>query len=175
MPRKKDANKVRKPMNAFFFYRNHLKAQLEEENSTTNSNEISKIAAAQWKKESEKVRKVYKDMSKKAYDEFKLKYPDFEWNHKKRIKREPERQDIPLADQERKALDASLASSPFGSSYKSSRSNSISDGDSVNISSPYSSLSVSDWSETYSDFDELVDSFIKEFNPSYPYQSISLN
>lgn len=60
-------------MNAFFFYRKHLKHKIAESNSTTNSNQISKIAAEQWKNEPESVKQIYKEMSKKAYDDFKIK------------------------------------------------------------------------------------------------------
>ncbi|KAJ3322283.1 hypothetical protein HDV06_003176 [Boothiomyces sp. JEL0866] len=174
MPKKKDANKIRKPMNAFFFYRNHLKAQLEERNSTTNSNEISKIAAAQWKREPETVKKIYKDLSKRAYDEFKLKYPDFEWNHKKRIKREPP--EVTFQDAS-KVQDTTLHQSANDSNRNLTNhpSPSSSDAESMEQSSPYSTGYISDWSEQYSDFDDLVESFIKEFNPSYPYHLYDYN
>ncbi|KAJ3256996.1 hypothetical protein HK103_004979 [Boothiomyces macroporosus] len=158
-------------MNAFFFYRNHLKAHLEETNSTTNSNEISKIAAAQWKKEPEQVKKIYKDLSKRAYDEFKLKYPDFEWNHKKRIKRDTGS----IYNEEVQVPETSLQDSKNDSNAIENSPISISDADIVEKSSPQSTGYISDWSEQFSDFDDLVDSFIKEFNPSYPYQYNGLN
>lgn len=77
MPRKRNTTKIRKPMNAFFYYRSQFKAQIEETCSTTNSNEISKVAAARWKNEPDDVKKIYRDMSKKAYDAFKLKVASF--------------------------------------------------------------------------------------------------
>ncbi|KAJ3256997.1 hypothetical protein HK103_004980 [Boothiomyces macroporosus] len=179
-------------MNAFFYYRSQFKAQIEETCSTTNSNEISKVAAARWKNEPDDVKKIYRDMSKKAYDAFKLKvasfllqHPDFEWNKKKKVVDIssqprmilPKRKVRQLNEKLQQAIkeetlgdysDKVESDTPtyFDTSSESSEA-SPKKLDRVSFYSPHRTETP-----TNPSFDELVVSFIREFDPTYGHKVV---
>ncbi|KAJ3322285.1 hypothetical protein HDV06_003178 [Boothiomyces sp. JEL0866] len=185
MPRKKDTKRIRKPMNAFFYYRQHVKDEIEATCSTSNSNEISKIAAERWKGESEQVQQLYRNKSKEAYDAFKLKHPDFIWNHKRKLLPKPvpickvtsvERCTPSPKETECRASEISptstIDSSSTSSSSTSSTCFSISPYDlfPFQVSNQIPQINsaqklAADAPNNVMDFEELVDSFINEFNP----------
>ncbi|KAJ3312060.1 hypothetical protein HDV04_003448 [Boothiomyces sp. JEL0838] len=166
-------------MNAFFYYRQHVRDEIEKTCAVSNSNEISKIAAERWRNESDKVQQIYRNMSKDAYDAFKLKHPDYIWNQKRKILPKPTPQidldsssshtlspvyktNKPLNDA---VLHGSTRNSPVGSSLNTQFDllkvpTSIQDN-------CYIPLECSITPSIYFDFEELVDSFISEFNPYY--------
>ncbi|KAJ3269461.1 hypothetical protein HDV01_001381 [Terramyces sp. JEL0728] len=72
--------KVKKPLNAFFFYKTEKKKEIVQSYTIASSNEISKIAAILWKNEPEFVKDIYRKMSRKAFQEHKLSHPDYVWN-----------------------------------------------------------------------------------------------
>ncbi|KAJ3273214.1 hypothetical protein HDV01_004716 [Terramyces sp. JEL0728] len=167
-------------MNAFFFYRSKAKHDIEETCSTTNSNEISRVAAIRWKNEPDEVKKVYQDMSKKAYDAFKIKHPDFEWNKKKKPSEYTDRRLLlPKRNAKLKKDNQHIGKLDFQDS-KDAEGALCTDSqtelkdkllpETTNEILFFTWLSqISNTNETEPDmnFDELVVSFIREFNPNY--------
>ncbi|KAJ3256998.1 hypothetical protein HK103_004981 [Boothiomyces macroporosus] len=98
-------------------------------------------------------------MSKKAYDDFKIKHPDFIWNHGKKGVGKEEKN----SSRSKKENEISLTNS----TGLSTKSDSQSGSSSPELSSPNSSLSFAKMLDQYPDFDELAESFINEFNPDY--------
>ncbi|KAJ3320072.1 hypothetical protein HDV06_005722 [Boothiomyces sp. JEL0866] len=75
---------VKKPMNAYFFYKSHMKDTILINNPNANSSEIAKIAALQWKNEPEHIKEIYREQSRKAFRQHKLDHPNYEWKIGKR-------------------------------------------------------------------------------------------
>ncbi|KAJ3259400.1 hypothetical protein HK103_002326 [Boothiomyces macroporosus] len=80
-----------KPLNSFFHYRKTKRQEIVDKFGLTKSNEISKIAADMWAKESIAVRNYYKQLSLQEHTKFKELYPDYEWQpwNRKRTKSKP--------------------------------------------------------------------------------------
>ncbi|KAJ3256995.1 hypothetical protein HK103_004978 [Boothiomyces macroporosus] len=69
----------KKPLNSFFLYRKSKKEFISKTFNLTKSHQISKKAAELWSKESKTVKEHFQELSQKEHDEFKLKYPDYDW------------------------------------------------------------------------------------------------
>ncbi|KAJ3322284.1 hypothetical protein HDV06_003177 [Boothiomyces sp. JEL0866] len=175
MPRKRNCARVRKPMNAFFYYRSQFKDQFEESCSTTNSNEISKVAAVRWKDEPEDVKKIYREMSKKAYDAFKLKkkkVADTTMTPRMILPKRKAKMAIavPRLEEESTAdivKESNL--SPVSDSLSDSSENesyAFNEQPTSPIKQMDSTIQPEQCYVTVS-FDELVISFIREFDPTY--------
>ena len=78
-----EVNKVKKPMNAFFLYRQEMKSKIYAEFQTQKSIAISQIAATQWRNESEEVKQGYRERANERREKFKAEYPNFIWPSKK--------------------------------------------------------------------------------------------
>lgn len=50
--------------------------------------QVAKIAAKLWKSEPNSVKQIYREMSKKAFEEHKINYPNFIWQTGKRKREE---------------------------------------------------------------------------------------
>ncbi|KAI8900765.1 high mobility group box domain-containing protein [Globomyces pollinis-pini] len=71
--------KIRKPMNSFFLYKQHMRAKVIKKNGKLRGSELSKIITTMWKNESSEVKNHFQNLSKKEYDNHKKLYPDFVW------------------------------------------------------------------------------------------------
>ncbi|KAJ3272201.1 hypothetical protein HDV01_005855 [Terramyces sp. JEL0728] len=94
---------IKKPMNCFFRYKQDMRKKVIEEYGVTQNNEISRIIAELWSKESPEIKLRYSKESEKAYLEHREKYPDFVWPSKlstklKREKKEKGRMEVRFND-----------------------------------------------------------------------------
>ncbi|KAJ3322282.1 hypothetical protein HDV06_003175 [Boothiomyces sp. JEL0866] len=69
----------KKPLNSFFLYRKSKKEYIAKTFHLTKSHQISKKAAELWARESKAVKEHFQELSQREHDEFKQKYPDFDW------------------------------------------------------------------------------------------------
>ncbi|KAI8896241.1 high mobility group box domain-containing protein, partial [Globomyces pollinis-pini] len=68
---------VKKPMNSFFRYKQYIRPRLSEKYGKMSNGEMSKRITYCWKNETPEIKKYFRDLAKKSFEEHKLKYPDF--------------------------------------------------------------------------------------------------
>ncbi|KAJ3326014.1 hypothetical protein HDV06_002399 [Boothiomyces sp. JEL0866] len=73
---------VRKPLNAFFLYKQSRKQEIIIQYGVKRNCDISKIASEMWKNENEEIKNAFTKQAEIAYKEHKEKYPDFIWPSK---------------------------------------------------------------------------------------------
>ncbi|KAJ3320074.1 hypothetical protein HDV06_005724 [Boothiomyces sp. JEL0866] len=83
-------DQVKKPLNAYFYYRMAKRSEIIKQHPNINSMQVAKIAAKLWKSEPNSVKQVYRQMSKKAFEEHKINYPNFIWQTGKKKRDEPD-------------------------------------------------------------------------------------
>lgn len=75
----KEANKIKRPKNAFILYRSAMSKKIMKKNGSTNNQAVSKEAAVQWKNESEAVKQQYYDLAKLEAQRHAEMYPDYKY------------------------------------------------------------------------------------------------
>ncbi|KAJ3271190.1 hypothetical protein HDV01_006979 [Terramyces sp. JEL0728] len=73
---------ARKPMNAFFRYKAHVKDKIVKQYGTRKNSEIAAIASSMWKQESREIRQRFIDETEKAYEQHKKDFPGYIWPSK---------------------------------------------------------------------------------------------
>ncbi|KAJ3320073.1 hypothetical protein HDV06_005723 [Boothiomyces sp. JEL0866] len=63
---------LKKPMNAYFLYKEAIREVLAKKAPTPSSSDISKMAAENWKLEPEDVKQVYREMARAAFEQHKI-------------------------------------------------------------------------------------------------------
>lgn len=71
--------KIKKPQNAFFLYRNEIKNQIKLEHNVSKSREISKFAGLKWRLESQEVKQKYKERAQRDFENHKKLHPEYQW------------------------------------------------------------------------------------------------
>ena len=75
----KQANKIKRPKNAFILYRSAHAKQIMRQNGHNNNQDVSKQAAASWKAESEKVKKQFHELAEQEKQRHTEMYPDYKY------------------------------------------------------------------------------------------------
>lgn len=81
----KDNSKIRRPPNAFMFYRTHTseKVRLMYKGNLLQSKLVSKIAGHAWHLESQESKMAFHRMADVAKQEHRLRYPDYQFDPQK--------------------------------------------------------------------------------------------
>ncbi|KAI7857681.1 hypothetical protein BDC45DRAFT_578115 [Circinella umbellata] len=82
--RKRDPNRVPRPMNCFLAYRLEKQKQIASICPGTNHREISKIVAKWWSEESDEEKEKYRLIAEKDKQLHKEKYPNYKYTPKKK-------------------------------------------------------------------------------------------
>ncbi|KAJ3310060.1 hypothetical protein HDV04_005403 [Boothiomyces sp. JEL0838] len=140
-------NELKKPMNAYFLYKEATRAVLSKNIPTPSSSDISKMAAANWKLEPEHVKEEYRVKARAAFGQYKV-------NKKSMIKTSTT---IPVERTRRRAK-----TTHSDSSQKVITEN----NDLIDVSDNTIRKRINSLTSEYKDFDTFVDAFMREFHTS---------
>ena len=70
---------VKKPLNAFFRYKQYMRDKLVEISGTNENCTLARLAAQMWKQESKSVKDHFSNLTLQEYKEHRLKYPGYIW------------------------------------------------------------------------------------------------
>ncbi|KAI8894968.1 high mobility group box domain-containing protein, partial [Globomyces pollinis-pini] len=70
---------IRKPMNSFFLYKQHVRPMIVEKHGRIPNYKISTIVSEMWKNELPQRKRYFINRAKLLYEEHKKLYPDFKW------------------------------------------------------------------------------------------------